>query len=145
MSLLRLPRTPESRKLASLRISIAIIFIAAGLSKLLIPIMVSAFEAQLKETGVPLYVRSSFSLLFPILEIVIGYFLLIGKHTRFWSVIAMGVSCFGAYVHLHIDNPALFPFQPSAPIIPFTLMGLSAVLFVMGAGMWSKDLDIFEK
>ena len=145
MSLLRLPRTPESRKLASLRISIALIFLAIGLSKLLVPFMVAAFNEQLKATGVPVDFRSTLSLMFPILEIIIGYFLLIGKHTRFWSVIAMGVSCFGIYVHLRIDDPALFPFQLSAPVIPITLMALSAVLFVMGAGMWSKDLDIFEK
>ncbi len=145
MSLLRLPRTPESRKLASLRISIALIFLAIGLSKLLVPIMVVTFQEQLKATGVPVDFRGSLSLLFPILEIVIGYFLLIGKYTRFWSAIAMGVSCYGIYIHLHIDDPSLFPFQPTAPVIPITLMALSAVLFVMGAGMWSKDLDIFEK
>ena len=107
------------------------------------PIMVAAFQEQLKVTGVPF--RSYFSLWFPVLEIIIGYFLLIGKYTRFWSFVAIAVSSFGVFIHLQIDDPSLFPFQPLMPIVPVTLMALSAILLVKGAGTWSKDLDIFEK
>ena len=143
MSLVRFSRTPESKSLASLRISVGIIFLAAGIAKLLVPIMVAAFEEQLRATGVPF--RNYFSLWFPILEITIGYFLLIGKFTRFWSVIAIAAMCFGVYVHMVIDDPALFPLEPAAPIVPIAIIGLSAILFIKGAGTWSKDLDIFEK
>lgn len=143
MSLVRFPRTPESRSLASLRISVGLIFLAAGITKLLVPVMVAAFEEQLRLTGVPF--RNYFSLWFPILEITIGYFLLIGKFTRFWSVIAIASMGFGLYMHVVIDDPAAFPLEPSFPIVPIAIIGLSAVLFVKGAGTWSKDLDIFEK
>jgi uncharacterized membrane protein YphA (DoxX/SURF4 family) len=143
MSLLKLRRTPESKRLASLRIIVAIVFIAAGLAKLLIPEFTTAFQEQLRTAELP--IAKHLRLLVPTLELIIGYSLLIGKFTRFWSGVSITMMGVAIYVHLQITDPALFPFQPLIPIIPFTMIALLSILLIMGAGTWSKDLDIFEK
>lgn len=143
MSLFKLRRTPESKRLAILRIAVAVVFIVAGLTKLLIPEFITAFQEQLR--AVDILFAKHLRIAVPILELVIGYGLLVGKFTRFFALISISLMGIATYVHLQITDPALFPYQPLIPVIPIIMIGLLSVLFVMGAGTWSKDLDIFEK
>ena len=123
--------------------SVGIFFVIAGLAKLIIPEVANTFQEQLRYMGIP--GRDIYPLLEPILEMSTGYFLLIGKFTRFWSFLAILLMVFAVYIHISIEDPALFLLQLSAPLIPAAVLALCAVLLVMGAGTWSKDLDIFEK
>lgn len=143
MSLFKLRRTPESKRLAVLRMTVAIVFLAAGLSKLLVPEFTVAFQDQLRAAGFPLIQHLRVAV--PILELIIGYGLLVGKFTRFCALVSITLMGVATYVHLQITDPALFPYQPLIPVIPVIMIALLSVLFVMGAGTWSKDLDIFEK
>jgi len=44
------------------------------------------------------------------------------------------------YVHVVVDDPSLFPLQPSAPVIPLVIIAMCAYLLWRGAGAWSLDL-----
>ena len=143
MALVNFPRTPESKKLAVLRITVGSFFILAGLAKLIVPEVANTFQEQLRYTGVP--GRDFIPLVLPILEMTAGYFLLIGKFTRFWSFLAILLMVLAVYINLRIEDPALYLLQLSAPLIPSAMLAVCAVLLVIGAGTWSKDLDIFEK
>ena len=143
MAPLNLHTTSESKVLASLRIVVAVIFTLAGLCKLVVPTLIMAFHEQLDTAGIPFH--HSLHLPVPIIEMVIGYFLFMGKFTRFWSFVGLILMIPAIYVHLQITDPTLFPMQPMMPIIPIIVIGLCAVLVFKGAGNWSKDLDIFEK
>ena len=44
------------------------------------------------------------------------------------------------YVHIVVDDPALFPLQPDEPIIPIAVIAMSMVTLWRGAGAWSLDL-----
>lgn len=143
MSLFRFPRTPESKKLAFLRIGVGVLFLVAGLAKLLVPDIATTFQNQLRIAEMP--GRDYFPILLPVFEMTTGYFLLIGKFTRFWSFLAILMMVFAVYLNVRIENPTLYLLQLSAPLIPAAILGLCTILLIMGAGTWSKDLDIFEK
>jgi uncharacterized membrane protein YphA (DoxX/SURF4 family) len=140
MAPLNLHTTSESKGLAFLRILVAVIFTVAGLCKLVVPLLIMAFHEQLKVEEIPFH--EHLHLPVPIMEMVIGYFLFMGKCTRFWSLVGLLLMIPAIYVHLQITDPTLFPMQPVMPII---VIGLCAVLVFKGAGNWNKDLDIFEK
>ena len=57
------------------------------------------------------------------------------------ALIAMGIMVVATYVHVSVDDPTLFPLQPSAPIIPIVIMVGSLFLLWQGGGAWSKDLQ----
>ncbi len=44
------------------------------------------------------------------------------------------------YVHLVVDDSALFPLQPTEPIIPIGVIAICIYLLWRGAGSWSLDL-----
>lgn len=143
MLLKRICRTSESIRLAILRLTIALVFLMAGLMKLIVPEMIAAFHEQLKAIDPPMIER--LRLVVPIMEILIGYFLLIGLYTRIFAIAAIASMSAAMYVHILVKDPALFPLQPVQPIIPIAVIALSLVLVVFGAGAWSKDSDIFDK
>ena len=43
------------------------------------------------------------------------------------------------YVHVVVDDPSLFPLQPSEPIIPLIVLAMSVYMLWRGAGAWSQD------
>lgn len=143
MSLDVFRKTPESIGLAILRLTVAIILITAGIAKLVIPELIMAFEGQLKAAG--LFFTDHLALVVPIVELILGYFLIIGKFTRISAGVSIFLMSIAVYIHLVVKDPSLFVFEPMAPIVPILVILSSAVLVVLGAGTWSKDLDIFEK
>ena len=42
--------------------------------------------------------------------------------------------------HVVVDDPSLFPLQPSEPIIPAVVILASLYLILRGGGSWSRDL-----
>ena len=52
----------------------------------------------------------------------------------------IGIMIVATYVHVVVDDPSLFPLQPSEPIIPALVMLGSAFVLWRGGGSWSKDL-----
>jgi uncharacterized membrane protein YphA (DoxX/SURF4 family) len=73
-------------------------------------------------------------------EVGIGVALLIGFHARIASVVVMGIMVVATYVHIIVDDPSLFPMQPSEPIVPVMVMAIAGYLIWAGAGAWSVDL-----
>jgi hypothetical protein len=54
--------------------------------------------------------------------------------------VVLAVMVVATYVHTVVDDPALFPLQPQAPVIPLGVIVLVAYVIWRGAGSWSLDL-----
>ena len=88
--------------------------------------------------GIPLYEISRWSV--PFVEIGVGAVLAAGSFSRLAVIVVLGIMAVATYVHLVVDDPSLFPLQPSEPIIPMAVLVLSAYILWWGAGAWSRDL-----
>ncbi|MBW8057838.1 MAG: DoxX family protein, partial [candidate division NC10 bacterium] len=97
-----------------------------------------AINEPLLAAGLPLYSLTRWTV--PFLEMFLGMVLLIGAFARVAVLVIMGIMVVATYVHLVVDDPSLFPLQPSEPIIPLIVTGLSAYILWRGAGAWSLDL-----
>lgn len=71
---------------------------------------------------------------------VLGILLLAGLHARITAAIAALSMIVATYVHIAIDDPALFPLQPVEPIGPLMLLAMLAYILLRGGGAWSIDL-----
>ena len=76
----------------------------------------------------------------PFVEIAVGAALAAGAFARLASVVVMSIMVVATYVHVVVDDPSLFPLQPSEPIIPLVVMAVSSFILWRGAGAWSADL-----
>ena len=56
------------------------------------------------------------------------------------GMVVVGIMIVATYVHVVVDDPSLFPLQPTEPIIPIGVVVLTAYLLWRGAGAWSSDL-----
>jgi uncharacterized membrane protein YphA (DoxX/SURF4 family) len=108
--------------------------------KLLVPRLSDAWSGQLQAVALPLYSITLW--LVPILEILLGILLLLGASTRIAASIVIVIMMVATYVHIVVDDPALFPLQPNEPIIPLIVIALCAYLLWRGGGAWSLDLRI---
>ena len=97
-----------------------------------------AWSGQILAAGLPLYSLTRWTV--PFLEMFLGVVLLIGAFARVAVLVIMGIMVVATYVHLVVVDPSLFPLQPSEPIIPLIVIGLSAYILWRGAGAWSLDL-----
>ncbi len=114
-----------------------------GTMKLVVPMLAEAWSGQLLAAQLPLYelnVR-----LVPFVEIAVGVVLLIGVYTRLACLIVIGIMMVATYVHVVVDDPSLFPLQPSEPVIPLVVIAMSAYLIWKGAGASSLDLRAGER
>lgn len=73
-------------------------------------------------------------------ELVLGLVLAVGIVACPAAVLVIGIMLAATYVHLVVDDPSLFPLQPSEPIIPLLVIVASANILWRGAGSWSRDL-----
>ncbi len=132
-------RTTSGYKLArTIRILLAMLFLMTGAMKLLIPMLAEAWSGQLLAANIPLYTASRWSV--PFLEMALGAVLAVGAFVRPAAVVVMGIMVVATYVHLVVDDPSLFPLQPSEPIIPLMVIVMSVYVMWRGAGAWSLDL-----
>ena len=138
MTLDDIRKTPYNKPVGSIRILLAMLFLMTGVMKLLIPMLAEAWSGQLLAANIPLYTVSRWSV--PFLEMALGTVLAIGAFVRPAAVVVMGIMVVATYVHLVVDDPSLFPLQPSEPIIPLMVIVMSMYVLWRGAGAWSLDL-----
>ena len=135
-------RTTHSRIAGAVRLMLALIFLMAGPAKLLVARLAAAWAGQLSAASIPLEELSRVAV--PYVEILLGLSLLIGFYVRPAALMVIGTMVVATYVHLVVDDPSLFPLQPSAPIIPVAVIAGAAFLLVKGGGAWSLDRKATE-
>jgi uncharacterized membrane protein YphA (DoxX/SURF4 family) len=138
MTLRDLRKTHADRVAGIARLLLGVLFIMTGLMKLVVPMLASAWSGQLIAAGIPFYALTRWAV--PFLEVGVGILLTVGLLARPAAFMVLAMMLVATYVHLVVDDPALFPLQPSAPIIPLGVMVLAACVIRRGAGSWSLDL-----
>lgn len=132
-------RDTRSDKLAgSVRLMLGVIFVMTGAMKLVVPTLAAAWSGQLLAANLPFYTLTRWSV--PFVEMAVGFTLLAGLFARPASVVVIGIMMAATYTHLVVDDPTLFPLQPSEPIVPIVVMLMSGLIVWKGAGAWSLDL-----
>lgn len=130
-------KTSNNKLIGLVRILLGIIFFMTGFMKLFLIDYRNAWSIQIVEARIPLY---SFTYYFiPILESVLGFYLIIGYYTRIGILITFPIMLVAIYVHLSVTNPGAFPSQPQAPYIPIMIIFLSYLTLKKGGGAWSLD------
>ena len=138
MNLATLRKTSDHKATAIIRFGVALVFLMTGPMKLLVPSLGEAWSGQLLAANLPFYLLTLWTV--PYVELALGVFLALGMFVRPAVVVVIGIMLVATYVHLVIDDPSLFPLQPSEPIIPLAVMAMSVYLLLRGAGAWSLDL-----
>jgi uncharacterized membrane protein YphA (DoxX/SURF4 family) len=134
----RMRYTTDDKFAGGVRLMLAAIFIMTGPMKLLVPRLAEAWSGQLLAANVPFYTLSRWTV--PFVELILGIVLVIGLFVRPAVLVVIGVMLVATYVHVVVDDPSLFPLQPSEPIIPIMIIIMSAFCLWRGGGAWSKDL-----
>ena len=107
----------------ALRILLGFVFFMAGILKVVVPSLGEAFSGQLIAAAIPF--RGFVLFAFPIVEMVIGIFLLAGFQSRLSAVAAATSMVVATYVHIAVEDPSLFPLQPVEPIGPLMLLAMA--------------------
>ena len=134
--------TSDDKAAGVVRLLLAMIFVMTGVMKLVVPMLGEAWSGQLLAANMPFYSLTRWTM--PFVEIGVGVALTVGLYARLASVLVMGIMVVATYVHLVIDDPTLFPLQPSEPVIPLIVLLMSAYVVWRGAGAWSADLRAME-
>ena len=137
MTLNDLRKTSNDKLAGSIRLLLALLFLMTGVMKLLVPVLGDAWSGQLLAANLPFYTITRWSV--PFLEIILGLLLAVGLFVRPAVVVVMGIMGAATYVHVVVDDPTLFPLQPSEPIIPLIVLAMSVYMLWRGAGAWSQD------
>ena len=138
MLLNRIRSTQPDHVAGVIRILVGVLFLMTGAMKLFVPVLGEAFGGQLAAANIPFQELNRWVV--PFIEVGVGGALLIGLHTRIATLLVLNIMVVATYVHLMVDDPSLFPLQPTEPIIPAVVMVLSVYLLWKGAGSWSSDL-----
>ncbi len=137
MDLARIQTTTNHKPAGVIRLMLALLFLMTGPMKLLVPQLAEAWSGQLIAAQLPFYELSRSAV--PLLELLLGVVLAIGILVRPAAIVVIGIMVVATYVHVVVDDPSLFPLQPSEPIIPVLVMLGSAYVLWCGGGSWSKD------
>ncbi len=121
-----------------IRVVLGALFVMTGAMKLVVPMLAAAWAGQLAAANIPLPELNRWVV--PFIEIGVGVALLVGFYTRIATLLVLNIMAVATYVHLVVHDPALFPLQPSEPIIPAVVMILSVYVLVKGGGSRSLDL-----
>jgi uncharacterized membrane protein YphA (DoxX/SURF4 family) len=143
MTGMRLQSTSSEKLAGGVRLMLAVIFLMTGAMKLLVPQLSDAWSGQLVAANIPLYSVSLWTV--PFVELVLGVLLAVGLHVRLAAVAVSGIMAVATYVHVVVDDPSLFPLQPSEPIIPLVVIAMSFYILWRGAGAWSMDLKATQE
>ncbi len=114
----------------AVRILLGIVFVGSGLMKVFVPMLGDAFSAQLEQAGLPLRPLSEVAV--PIVEVAVGIAMLVGRYTRIASLVVIAIMVVATYAHVVVDDPEVFPLQPSQPIVPLIVIVLAGFLFWRG-------------
>ncbi len=131
-------RTSDNKLAGIVRLLLAVLFLMTGAMKLVVPMLAEAWSGQLLAADLPLSTLSRWTV--PFLEIFLGIALAIGVFVRPAVIVVIGVMIVATYVHLVVDDPTLFPLQPTEPIIPLIVIVMGVYLLWRGGGAWSGDL-----
>ena len=137
-NLVDLRSTADDKLGGTIRVFLGLLFLMTGVMKLVVPTLADAWSGQLIAAGLPFYTLSRWSV--PFVEMAVGALLLVGTYARLAGIAVVGIMVVATYVHLVVDDPSLFPLQPSEPIIPIVVVALTAYILWRGAGAWSGDL-----
>ena len=121
-----------------IRVVLGVLFLMTGVMKLAVPMLAAAWAGQLAAANIPFAEFNRWVV--PFVEIGVGVALLVGFHTRIAILLVLSIMAVATYVHLVVHDPALFPLQATAPIIPAVVMILSVYVLVKGGGSGSLDL-----
>lgn len=130
--------TRDDRVAAAIRIALGLLFVMTGVMKLAVPSLGAAFVGQLAAANIPFEELNRWVV--PCLEVGVGGALLIGFYTRIATVLVLNIMVVAVYVHLVVDDPSVFPLQPTEPIIPAAVMILAVYVLLRGGGAGSLDL-----
>ena len=136
--LLRIQETTDDKPAGMIRLALALLFLMTGPMKLLVPELAQAWSGQLIAAQLPFYELTRQTV--PLVELALGLVLAVGILARPAAVLVIGIMLAATYVHLVVDDPSLFPLQPSEPIIPVMVIVGSAYILWRGGGSWSRDL-----
>ena len=142
ITLAQLRTTTPDRTAAGVRIFLGILFLMTGLMKVFVPALGDAFAGQLAAAELPLQGISRW--IVPLAEIGIGATMLRGSHSRLSAVVVLGIMSVATYVHVAVEDPTLFPLQPSAPIIPVVTGACALFILLRGGGAGSRDLKLTD-
>ncbi len=131
-------KTTDNKFLGVIRIILGVMFVMTGFMKLFIPMFTEVWLGQLTQAGIPFVTLTFFVV--PVIEIILGLLLVKGFYIRLFIFIIFPIMFVAIYVHFAVDNPALFPLHPKAPIIPFLVLIMAGLLLRGGGGKWSADL-----
>jgi len=138
MFLARMQTTTDDKPAGVIRLTLALVFLMTGPMKLLVPQLAEAWSGQLIAAQLPFYELSRWTV--PIVELALGIVLAVGIFVRPAALAVIGIMVVATYVHVVVDDPSLFPLQPSEPIIPAVVILASLYLILRGGGSWSRDL-----
>ncbi len=114
------------------------LFLMTGVMKLAVPILAEAFSEQLVASGIPMIGLVKW--IVPFVEIGAGLAMMVGAFTRVVALIIIGIMAVASYVHLVVDDPAMFPLQPHEPVVPVVVILMAVYLLWRGGGRGSVDL-----
>lgn len=133
-----LRKTSDNKFIGVIRFILGMIFFMTGVMKLFIPTFTEAWMGQLVYAGIP-FITFNFWFV-PIMETVLGMLMLKGTYSRVASLAIIPIMLVAFYVHIAVENPALFPLQPNPPIVPIIVIIMAIVIMKKGGGSWSEDL-----
>jgi len=133
-----LRKTSDNKFIGVIRFILGMIFFMTGVMKLFIPTFTEAWMGQLVYAGIP-FITFNFWFV-PIMETVLGMLMLKGTYSRVASLAIIPIMFVAFYVHVAVDNPALFPLQPELPVVPVVVIMMAVVILKSGGGSWSEDL-----
>ena len=139
MNVASIQKTANDKLAGSVRLILSVLFVMTGTMKLVVPMLAEAWSGQLLASGLPFYELARWSV--PFVEIIVGLVLGVGRFVRPAVVAVIGIMTVATYVHVVVDDPSLFPLQPSEPIIPLTVIAMCLYLLWRGGGAWSRDLS----
>jgi len=138
----RVRKTQPDGVARAIRIVLGVLFVMTGAMKLIVPVLAEAWAGQLAAAGIPLAELNRWVV--PFMEIGVGVALVVGFYIRLAALLVLDIMIVAIYVHLVVHDPALFPLQPTQPIIPAVVMVLSLYVVVKGGGSGSLDLKATE-
>ncbi len=131
-------RTTDDSVAGAIRMALGALFLMTGVMKLAVPILAEAFSGQLVASGIPM--MGLVKWIVPFVEIGAGLAMMVGAFTRVVVLIIIGIMAVASYVHLVVDDPAMFPLQPHEPVVPVVVILMAVYLLWRGGGSGSLDL-----
>ena len=138
MTSLDIRRTGYNKLAGIIRLLLGVLFLMTGAMKLVVPVLAEAWSGQLLAAELPFYSLTLWAV--PFLEMFLGAVLLSGVFARVAVLVVINIMLVATYVHVVVNDPSLFPLQPSEPIIPLVVIAMSLYILWRGAGAWSLDL-----